>query len=300
VPDITAVVLASDSSQATQAVRALITDSVAPRTVLILGCDAEEFQDPTCTGLPEVPATVDGLCSLLERIDSSWVAVVGPTCVPQAGWLAALCSAISSVPEAACAGGRVFATHRARTVAAWLEPGASVAHVSWHGSVRGHFEDLPAQPIASRAEFADGRSMLIAAALLRACCGVSPGVSPSGLGLVAGSEARRHAMCCAYTSSAVVVEADDRGFEDIRLATARCLGHDAIVSLLGPRRSLAQKAAGLGCLLVGQMASPGLLLAPAYLLRHGRRTKWEAAAAGRLSALRSLWAQGRGVRSADR
>lgn len=299
---VTVIVLATTESDATTACGVLAHSEVLAARVLLVGGGATPRAAEICgaTILPELTPDASGLAEALAHVATDWVGVVGPSCVPDEGWLGSIVAALADVDGAACAGGRVFELSGARTTAQWRAQGEPLAAVSWHGSVRSHLGDLSEAGGCTPVEFVDGRCMVLATDVLSALAGALPGLSVSGVGLFVGEYLKGAGVPCAFTPSAVVVEApsSEVSARERRIRTAESLGYDATLALLCAAEAAPMR--GIGFLLVGQKSSPGTLSWPVYAGRSERADRWRAAQAGRRRAVHDVRAVRASLQSVER
>lgn len=240
------------------------------------------------TGLPSMVAV---LREGLAQATTGWVAFIDDDAIPQRDWLEVLSRHMGD-PTVGAVGGRILNFYAGRTRARRVA-GGRIAHVNWYGRTVERLEQIPERHVVADVAFLRGSNMCLRrAAVPHVDVNIDVGMAPGnetaiGLGL------QRAGWVVRFDSDALVTHypapRPERFARDDRTRFAREYGEVVTYTILKYSSWPRRLAFLVYFFLVGQRASPGLALAPYFLMPGKDRTRYAAAWAGKIRGLRKAF-----------
>jgi cellulose synthase/poly-beta-1,6-N-acetylglucosamine synthase-like glycosyltransferase len=228
----------------------------------------------------------------IERTTAEWIAFLDDDAVPENDWLETLAGHLDDLRVGAV-GGRILNVVDGRATARSYKDGP-IARLSWYGRTQSRLHDIPVHHTVADVDFLPGSNMCIRrVALPRIDHRWDEGMAP-GFETALFLALRRNRWRVVFDSDAVVTHYpaprpahlargnyDRASYEYSYILTYLLLRH-----LTWPRKL----AFFAYFMLIGQRRSPGLLLAPCFLLPGRPRNRLRAAWSGKLRGLRQATA----------
>ncbi len=225
------------------------------------------------------------------RTSSDWIAFLDDDSIPQSNWLEQIARHFDD-PAVAAVGGRILTFVEGRSLASNYSSGP-VAHLSWFGRTVSRLQDIPAGPLVCDAHFLQGSNMCVRRAALREISdALDYGMAP-GLELALCLELRRAGWKVRFDSEALVTHypapRPKKYVRGDRVRYAREYSYILTSSLLRWLSWPRKISFALYFFLIGQRESPGLLMAPYFLLPGRNRARLAAAWRGKWEGLWDAW-----------
>ncbi|MGW1809120.1 glycosyltransferase family 2 protein [Streptomyces sp. NPDC002078] len=216
------------------------------------------------------------------------VAFLDDDAIPMDGWVEAIRRHLVNEPTVGAVGGPILNFHGVRTSNSFFE-GGFIARATSAGRLHSRLHELPASRRVSEVDFLPGSNMAIRRELINLHRYPMIGMAPALEWRVALA-VRRSGFRVVYDSDIRVEHhpAPRELSRDDRERTARDVGYSMTAIAALELRSTQRIGQLAWWALAGSRESPGLLFAPAAVLR-GRDSlkKWRAAAWGRALAIRA-------------
>jgi cellulose synthase/poly-beta-1,6-N-acetylglucosamine synthase-like glycosyltransferase len=228
----------------------------------------------------------------IDRTSAEWIAFLDDDAVPEPNWLETLAGHVDD-PSVGAVGGRIHNYVNGRLTAQPYERGP-VARVTWYGRTASRLHDVPLRHTVEDVDFLPGSNMCLRrAALPRIDRRWDEGMAP-GFETALCLAIRRNGARVVFDSNAVVAHypaprpAEHRRGDVLRASYE--YSYMVTYSLLRHLRWPSKVAFLAYFMLIGQRRSPGLFLAPYFLLPGRPRDRFRAALRGKLRGLREATA----------
>jgi GT2 family glycosyltransferase len=223
------------------------------------------------------------LCTACE-----WVAPLDDDAIPPSDWLERIEAHLRD-PQLGAVGGRILNIVAGEPTAHQFESGP-VASLSWYGRTRSHLHDVPKTPIVCEADFLQGSNMCVRRGAVE---DIDPDLDFGipGFELSVCQRLRRAGWRVRFDSEILVrhypAARPPHLARHNRVRFAHEYSRNLVVALLH-ELSWPRKLIFLAYfLLVGQRQSPGLLVAPYFLLRRRSRARCVAAWRGKWEGVKT-------------
>ena len=233
------------------------------------------------------PSYVGALRAGWRQVETEWVALLDDDAEPQSDWLARIETHIGD-PSLGAVGGRILNVVNGRTTARNYT-GGYVARLNWFGRTTSRLQDIPYRPICQDVDFLPGSNMCIRYSAM-------PDLDPNlDFGMAPGFELgvclalQRAGWIVRFDSELLVVHYPDRRPDEYDRANRARYAHEySRVTTYSILRNVSwprKVAFAVYFALVGQRESPGLAMAPYFLLTGLSRQRMLAAWRGKLEGL---------------